>query len=111
MFNPDLISKISPNRDITNALLGGTIIGGSLYLHTKKHICEMQDCKQGLFFCVYGSAMVTMGSVLMWAMLKTLLPESPALRTVAAVGSSVVLLKAGVAYVDAVDKLVAKSSK
>jgi len=65
-----------------------------------------------LLFCsVYGSAMVTMGSVLMWAMLKTLLPESPALRTVAAVGSSVVLLKAGVAYVDAVDKLVAKSSK
>lgn len=55
--------------------------------------------------------MVTMGSVLLWAMMKMLLPENPVLRTAAAVGSSVVLLKTGVAYVDAIDKLIGKNPK
>jgi len=107
MLNPDLIS----NRDATNALLGGTILTGSLYLHTRKHMCEITDCKKNLLFCVYGSGMVTMGSVLLWAMMKMLLPENPVLRTAAAVGSSVVLLKTGVAYVDAIDKLIGKNPK
>ena len=55
--------------------------------------------------------MVTMGSVLLWAMLKAVMPENPALRTAVAVGSSVVLLKTGAAYIEAVDNLVEKSSK
>merc|ERR1712200_302654 len=105
------ISKISPNRDITNALLGATIVGGTCYLHTRKHMVQITDCKKNLLFCPYGSAMVTMGSVLLWAMLKAVMPENPALRTAVAVGSSVVLLKTGAAYIEAVDNLVEKSSK
>jgi len=103
--------RISPNRDLTNVILGATVLGGSLYLNGKNHVSGIADHKQRLLFAVYGSSMVTLGSVLLWAMANAVLPDNPVLRTAAAVGSSVVLLKTGVAYVNAIENAVKKASK
>jgi len=56
--------------------------------------------------------MVTLGSLLLWAMLRVLVPDNAAVRTVAAVGSSIVLLKTGKAYLQVIDDaVVANKSK
>ncbi len=52
--------------------------------------------------------MVTLGSLLLWAMLRVLVPNNSMARTVVAVGSSVVLLKTGNAYLQVIDDAVAK---
>ena len=47
--------------------------------------------------------MITLGSLLFWAMLRVLVPDNTAARSVVAVGSSLVLLKTGQLYLQAVD--------
>ena len=155
MFNPELIAKywwlscitfvptfilhsivpsprISPNRDLTNVLLGGTLIGGCLYLYNKPHISSLEDQHarvilryilsqfptashlKRIYFpvgSVYGSTMVGLGSLLLWAMVKAVMPENPALRTALAVGSSVVLLRIGTTYVEVIEGLANSSAK
>lgn len=55
--------------------------------------------------------MVTLGSMLLWAMARVLVPDNSVARTVVAVGSSVILLKTGVSYLQVIDSAVAKKSK
>jgi hypothetical protein len=47
--------------------------------------------------------MFTLGSLLLWAMTRVLVPDNTTIRVVTAVGSSIVLLKTGVAYLDIID--------
>lgn len=47
--------------------------------------------------------MVTLGSLLLWAMTRVLLPDNTSVRATIAVGSSIVLLKTGLAYLDVID--------
>ena len=55
--------------------------------------------------------MVTLGSLLLWAMIRVLVPDNAAARTVIAVGSSIVLLKIGNGYLQVIDSTVAKKAK
>lgn len=55
--------------------------------------------------------MVTFGSLLLWAMAKALVPDNSVARTAAAVGSSIILLKTGIAYAGALDAAVTKASE
>lgn len=103
MFTPDLMRKFSPNRDLTNILMGGSLVGGSLYLCSRPHLAAIKDTKQKLLFSIYGSTMVTLGSLLLWAMTRVLVPDNTPVRVVIAAGSSIVLLKTGLAYLDVVD--------
>lgn len=57
---------------------------------------------------IYGSTMVTLGSLLLWAMTRALLPDNAPLRTAAAIASSIVLLKTGQAYLNVIDSPPAK---
>lgn len=52
--------------------------------------------------------MVTLGSLLLWAMTRALLPDNAPLRTAAAIASSIVLLKTGQAYLNVIDSPPAK---
>ncbi|XP_046634325.1 uncharacterized protein LOC124313439 [Daphnia pulicaria] len=103
MFSPDLMQKVSPSRDLTNVLMGSTLVGGSLYLVSRPHLATIKDTKQKVVFSVFGSAMFTLGSLLLWAMTRVLVPDNTTIRVVTAVGSSIVLLKTGVAYLDIID--------
>nr|CAH0109411.1 unnamed protein product [Daphnia galeata] len=103
MFSPDLMQKVSPSRDLTNVLMGTTLVGGSLYLASRPHLAAIKDTKQKALFSVYGSTIFTLGSLLLWAMTRVLVPDNTPIRVAAAVGSSIVLLKTGVAYLDIID--------
>ncbi|KAK4004811.1 Uncharacterized protein APZ42_015930 [Daphnia magna] len=103
MFSPDLMHKISPSRDLTNVLMGTTLVGGSLYLASRPHLATIKDKKQKILFSVFGSTMFTLGSLLLWAMTRVLVPDNTPVRVVVAAGTSIVLLKTGVAYLDHID--------
>ena len=119
-----ILSRISPNRDLTNLLMGGSLVGGSLYLCSRPHLASIKDVKQRAVFrytnsyicqsklfsssifltdSLYGSTMVTLGSLLLWAMTRVLVPDNTPARVVLAAGSSILLLKTGLAYLDVVD--------
>ena len=108
------------------------MIGGCLYLYNKPHISSLEDQHarvilryilsqfptashlKRIYFpvgSVYGSTMVGLGSLLLWAMVKAVMPENPALRTALAVGSSVVLLRIGTTYVEVIEGLANSSAK
>lgn len=59
----------------------------------------------------YGATMVSLGSLLLWAMGKALLPESNSLRLAVAVGSSIALLRTGSSYVAVIEGASKNSSK
>ncbi len=61
-------------------------------------------------YSVYGATMAGFGSLLLWAMARALLPDNSTLRTIAAIGSGIALLRTGTAYIELVDGL-ASSSK
>jgi hypothetical protein len=44
-FGFDLFS-ISPKRDLTNVILTGTLVGGSLYLMQRPHLAAVEDPKK-----------------------------------------------------------------
>ena len=49
--------------------------------------------------------MAGFGSLLLWAMVRALLPDNSTLRTLAAVGSGIALLRTGTTYIDLIDGL------
>lgn len=56
-----------------------------------------------IMYSVYGALLFNFGSVLLWAVTKTLLPESNIVRTIFALSSSFCMLTIGKEYLDFVD--------
>jgi len=52
----------------------------------------------------------SLGSVLIWAIIRSVVPQNVALCTVAGVGSGLALIKIGKSYINTVDSLVVKKS-
>jgi len=111
MFNPRLIDKLPLNRDLTNTILACTVAGGTCYLYQKPHLASLKNSQQRIFLSAYGATMVSLGSLLLWAMGKALLPESNSLRLAVAVGSSIALLRTGSSYVAVIEGASKNSSK
>lgn len=51
---------------------------------------------------------MSFGSVLVWAVLRSIVPPNPTLCTIAGIGSGLALLKVGSSYLDFVDGQVVK---
>lgn len=62
-------------------------------------------------YSVYGSILFNMGSVLSWAIVRSLLPNNTALATVAGIISGGILTGCGIAYLDYNDKSVKANKK
>lgn len=61
-----------------------------------------------LSFSATGALLLSLGSVLMWAVIRSVVPPSPACCTIAGIGTGVALLKIGSNYLEFVDKQVVK---
>lgn len=61
-----------------------------------------------LSFSVTGAILLSLGSVLMWAVIRSVVPPSPTICTIAGIGTGVALLKIGSSYLEFVDKQIAK---
>ncbi|RLU19194.1 hypothetical protein DMN91_007751 [Ooceraea biroi] len=129
VMNPSLVVKVFPRRDITNLLLVGALTGTGMYLYTREHMKSATQparivYRQGFVYCTSshrlfliclnllfsaaGAVLLSFGSVLVWAVLRSIVPPNPVLCTIAGVGTGVAFLKIGTSYIEFVDGQIAK---
>ncbi|XP_043272726.1 uncharacterized protein [Venturia canescens] len=107
VMNPDLIIRLFPKRDITNVLLGSALVGTASYIYTRDHLKTAPTCMR-ITYSATGAVLLSFGSVLAWAVLRSIVPPNPTLCTVAGIGSGLALIKIGSSYLDFVDQQVVK---
>lgn len=110
VMNPSLISKIlSPKKDLTNVLLLSSIVGGAFYVYGRPALADVPNGKRGLY-AMLGGGLWAMGSVLGWAVMKSMLPrDNAALATIAGVATGAAVVKVTTDYFADTDKLVKKN--
>ncbi|XP_055857154.1 uncharacterized protein LOC129920023 [Episyrphus balteatus] len=107
VMNPKLVSKLVPNKDLTDVLLLSTLFGTSFFLYGRPHLRTIPNGKRGLY-SLLGGTLFSMGSLLMWAVLRRTVPNNnAALATVLGLASGAVIVKLSTDYFDECDKLVA----
>ncbi|KAK4872782.1 hypothetical protein RN001_014811 [Aquatica leii] len=107
VMNPSLILRIFPKRDITNMLLLHSLVGSGLYLYNRPHLQNV-PMQQRILYCAFGAVSFSLGSVLIWAILRSIVPQNVALCTIAGLGSGCALMKIARNYTEHVDSLVKK---
>jgi len=60
-------------------------------------------CLLYLFFSTFGSVLFTFGSVLVWAVLRSVLPHNTVVCSLIGVSSGIVLIQVGLNYLEFVD--------
>lgn len=109
VMNPSLVIKVFPKRDVTNILLCNTLLGTSLYLYNSPHLKSLPK-KDKVVYGAFGAVTFSLGSVLIWAIIRNVVPQNIFLCTAAGVGSGLALMKIARSYVRHVDAL-AKPAK
>ncbi|XP_012276791.1 uncharacterized protein LOC105697748 [Orussus abietinus] len=107
VMNPGLVIRIFPQKDITNLLLGSALIGTGTYIYTRDHLKNASTGARAAY-SITGAFLLSFGSVLLWAVLRSAIPPNPTLRTLAGIGSGLALAKIGTSYLDFVDAQIVK---
>ncbi|XP_012530693.1 uncharacterized protein LOC105833474 [Monomorium pharaonis] len=107
VMNPSLVVKVFPKRDITNFLLAGTLVGTGSYIYTREHMKTAPQSVK-ILYSATGAVLLSLGSVLMWAVIRSIVPPSPICCTIAGIGTGVALLKIGSSYLEFVDEQIVK---
>lgn len=105
VMNPNWMIKISPKRDITNFLLVGSVVGTGLYISNTKLVKCAPKQKQ-IIYSTCGSLLFTFGSVLLWAVIRNILPDNKYLAVAAGLASGVTLTAVGKEYLEFIDSKV-----
>ncbi|XP_046998881.1 uncharacterized protein LOC124614214 [Schistocerca americana] len=105
VLNPGLGVRMFPKRDVTNILLLSTLIGTGLYIYDRKHMRAAPKIPK-VGYSVFGALMFSFGSVLMWAVMRSILPENSIIATTCGISSALGLVKAGTNYLEFVDSQV-----
>lgn len=95
-------SRAFPKRDLTNLLLFNTLAGAGLYIYSRPHL-QKTSGKDRIVFSALGACLYCFGSVLIWAIGRSVLPRNLVLCTVAGIGSGLVITKLGRDYLSLVD--------
>lgn len=106
LMNPSLLSKVLPaKKDLTNALLLSSIVGGAFYVYGRPALAMVPNGKRGLY-ALLGGSLWAMGSVLMWAVSKSmLLKNNAAMATIAGLATGAAIVKVSTDYFADIDKL------
>jgi len=107
MLNPELWENfnngIVPRYiSLTNACLLNSVTGMSLWLYSRPHMAALNHRDRGIY-CVYFAGMFNLGSMLLWALFRTVAPESPALRTIIGGASAVGMVHMGKKHLEYLD--------
>ncbi|XP_035731823.1 uncharacterized protein LOC118445884 [Vespa mandarinia] len=107
VMNPSLVIRIFPKKDITNYLLFSALAGTGSYFYTREHM-EKAQISTRLLYSGTGALLLSFGSVLMWAVLRSIVPPNPTLCTLVGIGSGLLIIKVGSSYMDYIDNQIAK---
>lgn len=80
----------------------------NIYLRFSNKTCALVPYVSNLLFSVTGAVLLSFGSVLLWAVLRAIIPPNPALCTIAGVGSGLALMKVSSSYLQFVDEQIVK---
>lgn len=110
VFTPELFQNfkfllVPEYISLTNACLLNTMTGVGLYLYSRPHLAQATS-RDKLIYCGFGSVMFNLGSMLLWALGRTVAPESPLLRTAVGAAGAAGALYLGRSYVLYLDSLV-----
>ncbi|KAG5877904.1 hypothetical protein JTB14_011620 [Gonioctena quinquepunctata] len=108
VMNPSLVLRIFPKRDITNILLFNTLVGSGLYLYNRPHLGEELSTKERLIYSSFGAVTFSLGSVLIWAIVRSLVPQNVAICSACGIFSGMAMIKIARSYVEHVDSLTSK---
>ncbi|XP_043468998.1 uncharacterized protein LOC122502805 [Leptopilina heterotoma] len=103
VMNPSLAARISPKWDVTNALLVATLVGTGTYIYTRKHLQNAPACSR-ICYSATGAILLSFGSVLACAILRSITPPNPTTCTILGLGTSILLIKIGSSYLQHVDE-------
>ncbi|PSN30399.1 hypothetical protein C0J52_24570 [Blattella germanica] len=102
VMNPSLVIRFFPKRDITNVLLFNTLVGTGLYIYNRPHL-NAAPTNLRIVYSTFGAVIFSFGSVLLWAVLRSVIPENVALGTIAGISSGIMLIRVGQNYLQYVD--------
>ncbi|XP_032673937.1 uncharacterized protein LOC116845401 [Odontomachus brunneus] len=106
VMNPSLV-KVFQTKNVTNFLLASTLFGVGSYIYTREHMKSAPNHMR-ILYSGTGAVLLSFGSVLIWAVLRAIIPPNPALCTVAGVGTGLTLMKVSSSYLQFVDGQIAK---
>uniref|UniRef100_A0A0P4VP37 Putative conserved plasma membrane protein n=1 Tax=Rhodnius neglectus TaxID=72488 RepID=A0A0P4VP37_9HEMI len=75
VMNPGLIMRVFPSRDVTNVLLAHSVLGSALYIYNRPHL-QGATPQMRLIYSGFSAIMFNFGSVLLWAVLRTVSTRS-----------------------------------
>ncbi|XP_075217722.1 uncharacterized protein LOC142322485 [Lycorma delicatula] len=110
VMNPGLILRVIPNRDVTNILLLNSIVGTGLHVYNRPHLSGAPG-KIRIMYCTYGSVLFSFGSVLLWALLRSILPNNKTVATILGLVSGFTLTAVGKECLDFIDSKASKTTK
>lgn len=87
---------------VANCLLFNSHVGTGLYAYFRPHMRKAQPYHR-VMYSAYQAVLFNFGSVLLWAVTKSLLPQSHLVRSIFAVSTSACLLTIGKEYLDFLD--------
>ncbi|XP_043249428.1 uncharacterized protein LOC122395698 [Colletes gigas] len=107
VMNPNLVIRVFPKKDITNILLSSALIGISTYIYSREHMNKAPTSVR-IAYSVAGAVLLSFGSVLVWAVLRSVVPPNPTVCTITGIGSGLAFIKVGSSYLNFVDEQVQK---
>lgn len=105
VMNPNLALRILPNKDLTNVLLATAFLGTTSYMYTRDHMKLSPECMR-VIYSASGSVLLIFGSVLGWAVMRSIIPPNPVLSSLLGLGSGIAFIKIGSSYLNFVDEQV-----
>ncbi|XP_076754694.1 uncharacterized protein LOC143425625 [Xylocopa sonorina] len=107
VMNPSLVIRVFPKKDITNFLLGSALLGTGSYIYTRDHM-KAAPTSVRILYSTAGAVLLSFGSVLVWAVLRSIVPPNPTLCTLVGIGSGLAFIKVGSSYLNFVDGQIEK---
>nr|BAN20748.1 conserved hypothetical protein [Riptortus pedestris] len=109
VMNPSLISSMIPSRDVTNILLINSVVGSGLYIYSRRHL-QPAPQQIRLMYSGFEAVMFNFGSVLLWAVLRTVSPRSNCISTILGLVTGGGLIYAGHSILKYIDHTISSSS-
>lgn len=106
VMNPNLTIRVFPEKD-TAILMWSTLLGTGSYIYTREHMKKAAVPKR-LMYSAAGALFLSFGSVLIWAVLRSVLPSQPVFCTIAGIGSGAFIIGISRDYLTFVDGQVKK---
>lgn len=107
VMNPSLVIRVFPKKDITNFLLGSALLGTGSYIYTRDHLKSAPKSVK-ILYSTAGAVLLSFGSVLVWAVLRSVVPPNPTLCTLVGIGSGLAFIQVGSSYLTFVDGQIQK---